>query len=147
ERLILFGVVGLVLAFFLSSALVRMPESQTRSYVSRARADMRTLGIALDQYKAEHGGWPAMVPLVSRTTDEADLSTAGGAGLSTLAAGLNDALLDPLSPDRKTPFVWRSENNGWIMISAGPDRTYQIDPEKWSPSIRNPEQVLISATY
>lgn len=43
---------------------------------------------------------------------------------------------------------WSQKDTGWILFSPGPDRRYEINPEKdYDPSKQSPQPELILKTY
>src|SRR5262245_33946618 len=120
----------------LLSILVCKPSvhaTPVRSMVSRVRADQRALSTAIEAYVVEHGILPHMVPLDGANA----LIGSASPGLETLPPSVKAMspggemldLIDPFTSERRLPFAYFEDGKGWILISAGPDRKYDImDP-------------------
>ena len=104
--------------------------------VNRLLADQRSLATAIEAYYLDYRSLPSMVPLRDFTKKHKELKAAGGWELFTI----NPACLttpipyyssmppDPHSPDKKMPFVYYTDGEGWILFSPGFDGMYEIIP-------------------
>ncbi len=91
-------IVVAIIAILAAIAVPNFLEAQTRSKVSRAKSDVRTLVTAIEAYAVDWNKYPAdyVLPILVRTTD-GEFATAEGyapAALSTPIAYLTNALLD-----------------------------------------------------
>lgn len=105
-----------------------------RAEYGRVRSEMRTLGIALEKYRADHGAYP---PSTLRVEDQVDAAShaahAGIVGrtfrrgtptlsaLTTPVAYLPSYPLDVHADTKGTTFRYYADANGWILGSWGPD--------------------------
>jgi type II secretory pathway pseudopilin PulG len=139
-----------VLAYLITSISVSLPgflEAQIRAKVSRIRADMRALSSAIEKYREANGSYPAWaigsegvnaggaetVPELARLPSFRAI--AAGASLATLTTPtpyIRELPNDPYAPTRHFvfPYVAKKEagREGWMLLSAGPDRDYDVDP-------------------
>ncbi len=95
-------IVVAIIAILAAIAVPNFLEAQTRSKVSRAKADLRTLNTALETYRVDYNGYPYITDLTSGEW----LMPAGfppnrdsPAGLTTPIAYLTSALYDPFVDD------------------------------------------------
>lgn len=88
-------------------------EASVRSPYSRAQADIRTLVTGLEVYWIDHDTYP------NETWR-----------LTTPIAYLARLPLDGCSKDRTKPFIYYTDGESYIVASRGPDRVFQIDPER-----------------
>ncbi len=132
-------IVLVVVGFLAAMTLPRTFEAQTRSKVSRARADMRSLSMALESYHTDHKSYPMMTPLKDHPYAGDGLEEMGGghlmsyvhgnsqvAGLTTPVAYIYMPYPDVFSEDRGLDFAYYTDQEGWIMFSAGDDKKYDI---------------------
>ena len=102
-------------------------DGRIRSKLSWTKADLRSLGMALEDYYNDHQAYPNVIePLL--TTPVAYIQ--GGFAL------------DPFL-SRKSTFVYRAGDQTWLLISAGPD---QLIFDSWSAeqmveSLRNMDEL------
>jgi hypothetical protein len=55
---------------------------------------------------------------------------------------------DPFAPDNGAVDSYYCDGGGWILISAGPDGDYDIDPQKlYNSSVPQPSTELLSRSY
>jgi len=131
--------VVIVVATIIFLATIRVPSHHAlpvRSMVSRVRADQRTLAASLEAYAAEHGALPPTAFLRDWAKDAGALERAGGLNLPAAPQSLTTPVAyqlrlwdDPFAPQGGMPFVYHADREGWILISPGPDREYDIaDP-------------------
>jgi prepilin-type N-terminal cleavage/methylation domain-containing protein len=137
-----------------------------RARVSRARADQRSIAVALESYCTDNGAYPAMRPMVDFTTNIRKLAKIGGANLSTIEPGIGESALhglttpvayinalyaDPflhLITKDSISFAYYTDGTGWILISPGPDEDFDIIPRKFYVStLENPHIPLLPFTY
>lgn len=119
-------VVVAVLAILAAIALPNFHEAQTRSKVSRAKADMRSITTALEAYHADNNRYPpsTLVPRFARLIP-----------LSTPTAYISAIPLDPFDTQDPGHHHWRSRGNyvygampidqesRFAMTSDGPDQS------------------------
>jgi len=125
-------------------ALPGMMEAESRSKVSRARSDMRSMATALESYYVDNNAYAAwaegdlgvnsFLPQGSpaRNMPTFRRYTPGGPmTLTTPIAYINGYLKDPFAPEQgQVAYSYYSTKSGWILISPGPDRDYDIIPQK-----------------
>jgi len=127
------------------AALVAVPnvvEGQSRSKISRARADMRSMATALESYYVDNNSYAAwaagdlgvnaFLPQNSpaRNAPTFRKYTPGGSmTLTTPIAYLTQCLMDPFAQGQ-VAYSYYSTKNGWILISPGPDLDYDIIPQQ-----------------
>lgn len=116
-----------IIAILAAIAVPNFLAAQTRSKVSRAKADLSTIRTALESYAVDQGSYPLL---------------AGGIGLSgalrTLTRPrqyisdvpkdvfLEDSTYHYLAPG-KLPVLRKEGWGDWILASAGPDREIQTN--------------------
>lgn len=135
-----------------------------RAKVSRARSEMRTLATAIEAYKVDHGAFAAARPMIDdfgrRSDDEQRAVQEAGAlglrtvewgqrgccGVTTPVAYVSELPIDPFAPVRGLSFLYLADENGFILVSPGPDRDYDIgDPAKvYDSSIQQPSAYLLA---
>ena len=110
-------------------------EEEIRMRVSRARADQRSLAIALEAYHIDYLVYP----------DERRLSV-----LTSPIAYLSQLLLDPFGLGGE-PYRYvsdrRREREGYIIWSAGPDGSYDLDDRLFDAGLSQDELTQILAPY
>jgi len=133
-------IVVAIIAILAAIAVPNFLEAQTRSKVSRVRADMRSIATALEAYRVDGNAYP--FPSYEHSTDGAvdstfDLSnpdqditsmTENG-GLTTPIAYITTLPRDPFSLRGRHWFGYVAYKDRWILTSYGPD----IDcPPTWN---------------
>lgn len=136
ELLIVIGII----AFLASLSLSRMPESNTRSRVSRAKSDMRAIASSLEAYRAEHHAYPPMKRLQSGPE-------AQGPATVLPDGFVVETMVDPFSGKSELPYYYFLGSDGWMVISAGPDKEYQIVPESMYAYGSEMSPTLVELTY
>ncbi|MCX7000069.1 MAG: hypothetical protein NT106_07225 [Candidatus Sumerlaeota bacterium] len=136
-------------------------ESQIRSRVSRARADHRSLATALEAYYVDNNSYvswatgdqgvnnflPAGSAARARPTFRRP-SAGGPRTLTTPLAYITQLYPDPFAPDNGAVDSYYCDGGGWILLSAGPDGDYDIDPQKlYNSSVPQPSTELLSKSY
>jgi hypothetical protein len=187
------------------NAYPRFSDSPMRSPVSRVRADLRSVAVALESYFTDNRSYPAMTPMrglngqlpPSGAPWPLTMTYPGGLttdatvtsppirvfGLTTPIAYTTsifpDASFDrpdtwpwPFELDTRLweqvhdiklwwwrdvmgnslrspyPFAYYTTGHGWILISTGPDRDYDIVPAaEYDPAKTVPSPALIEHTY
>jgi general secretion pathway protein G len=132
-------------------------EAQIRSKVSRVRADIRYLRTAIETYKIDNRIYPSWC--LGKDSFNADEKIPGfrmskssqGAenfmSLTTPVSYITEFPKDPFSPDAGT-YAYYSINDSWVIFSPGPDKKYDITPEKdFIPGDKNTDSRIISKTY
>lgn len=152
-------------------------ETVTRARVTRARSEMRSLAIALESYRADHGAFPAWSAdaessafgeYIQQDGRYAGLPTfrladPRGGGPETLTTPVSYIALDifdPFSTARGAGFCYWSPPGGgagedapegWILWSRGPDWEFDITLENvaalYDPAGRVPSEALIGVSY
>ncbi len=146
-------------------------EVQIRSKVSRGKADMRVMAVALEAYYVDNNSFPASVPgshpfaynkasatrkmpsfrLGVKTKSPDGREIAIPMTVTTPLAYITRYFKDPfqVSPtDPQPTFAYYGDRNGWILISPGPDGDYDINPAKdYSSDIRQPTLQLLLKAY
>jgi Tfp pilus assembly protein PilE len=167
------GVIGIIIIIcaigFL--VLIKIPcflEAQTRSKISRTKADMRSLSVALESYYAENDAYPVYTVELEHSANGflgekwektfSNISTFRNNdgepfhSLTTPLAYIESYLSDPFAPYPKASYAYYSvsidENSGWILWSPGPDEKYDMDidsvKEYYDPAIDQPSNELLT---
>jgi hypothetical protein len=160
-RIILIVVaLGIILfIIFMPNALI----TELRSPVSEVIHSQRVMAEALEKYYADHGCYPAFAfgdkGINSAALREASLwrdmptfriQRAGEffASLTTPLAYIEKYPPDLLAPTKETSFGYYTDGVGWILLSVGPDKDYDIDPvEDYDGSIPQPSDHLLIHLY
>ena len=139
-------------------------EAQTRAKVARAMSDMRSLATAIEAYNIDSNGYPPCA------TADKSVNARVGSGkaaygissfrawtgpeekfmqLTTPVAYITSLPQDPFADAKEATYgYWGRQGAGWILFSPGPDRQYNINPEKdYDPSKQSPQPELILKTY
>jgi type II secretory pathway pseudopilin PulG len=142
-------------------------EAQIRAKASRARTDMRSLAKAIEWYHIDNDAYPAwatgeLSENVARCVDPlfqhvpSFRQARDGEALLTLTTPIlyvgGCYPWDPFSPERGATYVYYAtkpkDTDGWILVSPGPDRDYDISPPKvFDPSTTQPSPALLRLTY
>ncbi|MEI7633456.1 MAG: prepilin-type N-terminal cleavage/methylation domain-containing protein [bacterium] len=148
-------IVVAIIAILAAIAVPNFLEAQTRSKVSRGRADMRTIATAVESYWADHSKYPptqasqesryayVTSPVAYISSIPADVFGSGRLGTWTFAGYLSYYTYDFIvayAPDKLWGFgpaywpaimkgaqVTAPESKGWYLASAGPDRRAGLD--------------------
>lgn len=125
--------VFLLVGFFVIQIASRMPESNSRMYQSRVKADMRSLNSEFAVHFEKSNTLPVPQPLINAAGDDFSLikaiKSARGENLQTYPADLTPDLTDPFSPDRSLPYAYHAQSDRWMVSSAGPDADYDLNPK------------------
>jgi len=143
-------VIGFVAFYWFSLKAV------TRSHVSRVSADLRSIGVALENYRAENGCYP---PCTLDPQKSANAFAHGegifaiptfrirdesyqGLALTTPVAYLTSYFPDIYSTVKgSAPGYYTNKAGdveGWVLFSAGPDIDYDFDWRDFDPTDPNP---------
>jgi hypothetical protein len=146
-------------------------DAQIVALSSRPAADLRSLGTALENYRVDHGVYPAMVSLVAfmgspeeiierpdlRGMSVIDPGAADHAGLTTPIAYISALYRDTLvqSPldcesgrGNAIPYLYHTDGRGWILIARFHDGDCDVDPVRdYDSSADGPTERLILARY
>jgi hypothetical protein len=155
------GGLPLILAVGVRSHVVGYSEANIRSRISRAKADQRSLGVAIEAYYVDNNSYVSwatgdqgvnnFLPAVSASRGRPTFrrSSAGGPRtLTTPLAYITQLYPDPFAPDNGAVDSYYCDGGGWILISAGPDGDYDIDPQKlYNSSVPQPSTELLSRSY
>jgi len=140
-------------------------EHGRRSTVGDVQVDQRSLATALEAYYVDNSAYPAWsrgalgvkgfltpghpsynVPTFRVWATKAEFNTF--TTLTTPLAYLTDYFSDLFVPDvNGVSFSYYSDDNGWILISPGPDGIYDIDPpDIYDSSVSQPSFKLLTGT-
>lgn len=122
-------------------------EAQTRSKVSRTRADMRAMATALEVYYIDNNTYPAWTSEVENSWNAGrhgmegiptfHRGAPGGPNtLTTPISYLREPFEDPfaIAPGATFGFISSgAPNPDWIIFSPGPSGRFDIDPNQWRP--------------
>lgn len=164
-RWILPPVFALVLSGYL---LLAASGGRSRSAVSRVKSDMRSCATALESFHVDHKRYPPHSPAIEHgalgrvplLTPES-LANSRGVGmpsfsltelpnLTTPIAYIASHFPDPLNRAKGMTFgYWTDGEQGWILISTGPDGDYDLNPpEKFYDALsERPSARLLERTY
>lgn len=142
-----------------AGVLIYVEEPQPpRWKVPRAKADMKTVGSGIEAYFLDHGACPKPASFTTSPfwrSGNAAAQQAVRKGLGTLSptlttpiAYVTDLYPDPYAPIDGLPYAYHCDGQSWIVLSAGPDRVYDFDPESdFSSSETMPSKKLLFKTY
>lgn len=158
----------IVIAIILILAAIAVPryfEAQTRSQVSRVKAELRSLATAIESYRIDHREYPPA------TSDPAAMSLQVASILGPLASGFSTlnlggkpgqtagidfhALTTPMAYISSVPFDPFAEpihesaipygylpttrtRDGWVLSSVGPDRDFIAPDGRGNANTANP---------
>ena len=133
------------------------------SRVNRVRADLRSLATGLEAYYVDNNEYPCWAtgdkganaflpagkPARERPTFRIRTSSEEFHTLTTPQAYLTFYFPDPFAPGGgDATYSYYKDSSGWIMISAGPDKDYDIAPEKlYRSDIAQPTLELLTYSY
>ena len=159
---LLFAVIPLMM---LVIAVPNFLEAQVRSKVYRAKADMRSLATALDSYyidcsyypawaeyeKSANGSMPSdsdafLMPSFRVWAEPREVKTF--MMLTTPVAYITQFPPDPFADVPGATYCYYSDNSGWILVSPGPDKQFDIDPfEDYVSTVQQPSSLLLEKLY
>ncbi|MCX7016375.1 MAG: hypothetical protein NTW86_28100 [Candidatus Sumerlaeota bacterium] len=159
-----FGAPAAMPAIMAAVAEPNFLEAQTRSKVSRTKADMRTMAVALESYYVDNNTYPTWTtdPKKSLMPPQPDgkpvpsFAMANGARLMTLTtpiAYITSYPLDVFAEGRRQPFGYyavpakKNGPTGWLLFSPGPDQKWDLNWEAYDPSVTQPSPEMIKDTY
>ncbi len=90
-------IVVAIIAILAAIAVPNFLEAQTRSKVSRAQSDMRSLATAIESYQIDNGVYP---PIVAPNSPFAGVSTPGGLGIN------GPSIYNPGHSGVSSRFIW-----------------------------------------
>lgn len=116
--------------------------AQVKSKASRVKSDLRIMRTALESYFVDNNVYPAFgtgsrsvnAGLLSHNDPEYKfpsfhIPTRSMGNLTTPVSYINRLLVDQFAPKPGMIYgYYYNKSVGWILISAGPDRKYDIDP-------------------
>lgn len=134
-------IVVAIIAILAAIAVPNFLEAQTRSKVSRVKADQRTLTTALESYYIDNNSYPAFSSSAGQTGYGANAGLADpGRGarymptfrvkssvddpiatLTTPISYITSFFADPFADSKGATFSYSTFSAGWIMWSYGPD--------------------------
>jgi thioredoxin-related protein len=141
------------------------PETKVRQLASRTKATMRSVATGLESYFVDNNAYPACAlgsdppsafapfPRLKQRYSFRNYIRGSASTITTPIAYISSPyLIDPFSADEKEkrrPFSYYSMKNGWIVISVGPDRDYDINPERDYHGLKasQPEESLLLNAY
>ena len=139
-------IVVAIIAILAAIAVPNFLEAQTRSKVSRAQADLRTIATALETYRVDSNAYPPLV------------NSMGTSKLTTPIAYISSLLRDPFAgksfegdyyyePKLKEnadywAFYYNNPNYMWVLMSIGPNRI----PDSYRPGGGPPGAGVYDAT-
>ncbi len=142
------------------------PETEVRQLTARTKANLRSVATGLESYFVDNNTYPASAlgsdplsvfapfPELKQRYSIRNYVRGSAHSLTSPIAYLTSShLIDPFSADEKEkrrPYSYYSgKTHGWIVISTGPDRDYDIDPERdyHGPKPSQPEESLLIRAY
>ena len=123
---------------------------------------MRSIATALESYFIDEDSYPGGMALerfvpgggvelaaIERASGEAKPTPAGRffvpLALTTPVAYVNEIYGDPFG---NHPIAYAAVGEHWMLVSPGPDRVFQIDPETdFDPEAKDPTAGLVPYTY
>ncbi len=133
-------IVVAIIAILAAIAVPNFLEAQTRSKVSRAKTDMRSLCVAIESYRTDNNGYP--IPSFGHSTDGATdstfevtneamsiLSMTDNRGVTTPVAYIAVMPRDVFSTKAQQWFGYMGWKDRWILTCYGPD---QDCPPTWN---------------
>jgi type II secretory pathway pseudopilin PulG len=133
EELLVVGAAG-VAGAMAAIALPNFREANVRATVSRAKSDQRALATAIESYDVDYNHYPLWelrsdfaTPRPTFILPRPEKHTGS---LTTPIAYITRIFPDPFSADKEEWFSYYTTDNKWIVISAGPDKDYDIVPQQ-----------------
>jgi len=142
-----------LIAIMVLIAVPNFLEARVRAKKSKNYAPIRFLATAIEAYYNDHNAYPPIKPLREYAKNEKELRKAGGWDLTTFGislttptAYLKEIITDPFS-SQPLPFVYYRDEKGWMILTRGPDKDYDMDPAKmYNGSISQPSRDLVTST-
>jgi len=146
--------------------VIEIPAQAVPQTVSRVRSDMRSFATALESWFIDNNSYPLWVPSSNpdavnhgdprvgelpslrhhRATDPS--TTSMFFGLTTPIAYLTSHFTDPFAAGPGTTFVYFTDGPGWILVSPGPDRDYDLVPQDvYTSALAQPSLTLLLFAY
>jgi len=130
-------IVVAIIAILAAIAVPNMVEAQTRSKVSRVKADLRTIAVALEAYHADHNVYPpsTLIPPFARLIP----LTTPVAYLSSIPTDIFHPRYERPGPepDRRRNFSYGAmpidQESRWALASVGPDLQPNCRPISFYP--------------
>ena len=119
ELLIVVAIIGILAGIAIPNFL----GARTKAKVSRAFADMRTIGNAIEAYAVDYGEYPS--PNSNNEGAEAYVPT----GALTTTGLITNVPQDPFNSGRDYRYYTTGDNIGWVIVSNGPDTTADFTNE------------------
>ena len=124
-------IVVAIIAILAAIAVPNFLEAQTRSKVSRAESDMRSLATAIESYRIDNNVYP---PLVAPNSPFSGAGGSGGAGIH------GPSVYNPGEPGISSRFVWITTPVSYIGTAPRDPFINRrvgtaLDPESEEPSI------------
>ncbi len=148
---------GLPLLVLMVIAVPNFLEAQVRSKVSRTRADLRTMAVAIESYYVDNNAYPAHTVVASQSSMQMATPAKPSfrltnndrlVSLTTPIAYLTSYFPDVFAPVKGEVFCYYAKDGGWIMWSPGPDLQYDINAERdYNPASTTPTDQLLWVTF
>lgn len=142
-------------------------EAQSRSKISRVKADMRTMTTALESYQIDNNAYPAWSADPSQNAfgpaaransallhQPTFMTRSPSSSLMTLTTPISyvtSYFADPFTEPQGSSFSYYAANSGWILWSAGPDGKFDLTMENigkvYNPALGVPSPELSNLTY
>jgi type II secretory pathway pseudopilin PulG len=128
------------------AAAVAVPnflEAQTRSKVSRAKSDMRSMATAIESYYVDFNVYPPSTEnpgeMYGNKPANADhfstfrvMNPKQAMPLTTPIGYLTSSFFEPANSDLNSgPYGYFSEKDFWVVWTAGPDKKFDINPSNF----------------
>ncbi len=150
EEFIVAGVAGVMAAIAVPNFL----EAQKRSSVSRVKADQRSLATAIEAYRVDTNRYPMWEMRTDFATQRPTFilprTDRPVGSITTPIAYITSIPRDPFSAGREEWFSYYTSDNAWILISAGPDKDYDIVPQEDFQQPRDSKalwNIIVDKTY
>ncbi len=150
EKLIAAGVGGVMAAIAVPNFL----QAQGRASVMRVKADQRSLATALEAYGIDHNRYPMWELRTDFATQRPTFilpsEETGRGGLTSPIAYITSIPRDPFSAGKKEWLSYYTSGRAWILISAGPDKDYDIVPQQDFQQPRDSKalwDIIVNKTY
>mgnify|MGYP003385596414 CR=1 FL=1 len=124
-------IVVAIIAILAAIAVPNFLEAQTRSKISRAKADMRTAATAVESYHVDHNRYPA-----TQASQESRYAM-----LTSPIAYITSVPPDPFGTGQPGTFVYQSGYLGFytydFMVSYAPDKLWGFGPTYFVDVLRD----------
>ena len=121
ELLIVVAIIGILAGIAIPNFL----GARTKAKVSRAFADMRTIGNAIEAYAVDYGEYPTSTTGAEAYVPTSDLTKTGL---------ISNVPNDPFNPPGNPYRYYTSGNIAWVIVSNGPDLSPNVT--RWISGIK-----------